>query len=302
MIALVYQHYKHFDQLFNCLKNLRERITAHDRFFVSLCIDQEITKIQEELIKGHFNDVCFPYKIIGGNCNQGLTVARNASAKAAKTSTFIIEQYIFCFTTSEWLVDLDENLYQELILNKGLTIYPFKNDDWLFERNFSLEQYDKVPFSTFLNTPKKPDYMMVMNAETYVPDSEFEGERYCPEDRSWCLASKGAVTVKHKTLASNWFNKDGMTCSTLNKMREVELSNPNGFYERAEFFIDLYLNEGFPLSMRLLKDFTSTLVSSHKEIPFKKYKGTIIETLLLERIKSWALNEQNDNQFKMTKG
>lgn len=300
MISLIYQHYGPFDQLVDCIENLADRIKSGVLYSISIVVDDYISESGKTLLTNKLNKVSCKWNLrfLGGHI--GITKARNISANIS-ISEFHPDKLIFCCTNSKFIVDLDKTLHNDLLKTSDLTIIPFICNDWLYKRNFVCQKFDKLPVDYFLSVQNKPDYLMMVSSKSYESSSEFNGEEYTPEDVMWFnWAKDGIVTIYNKELQRCWFNENGLTKTGLKNWRKVEIDNSQGFYEKAETFIDEFLKGNIVLNIRQLKDYCSTLVSNHKyPIPLKKYKGTIIEALLIERLKSWSQDLNHINNFKI---
>ena len=318
LIGLIYQHYRHFDQLKGCLENLLQKVKCN-QFVVSLWIDENLPCDEFYIVNKYcrlLGEKGIKFLLGGGNENRGITFARNSAISqflryADKVDPRIGKQkdkaiqYIECFTNSLWDIDLDQYWFERFKQNDGMSCYKFRNKDWLFERDDSLEKFPKVHFSAFQANQSRPDYLHVLKVsedELKRLDTEYIDCKYTPEDVAWYLhCNDGYVNMHSEILAVCWFNSDGMTASSFEDMREQERNNAIAFYNKAEFFIDLFLQNKYPLTMQMLKFFTSSLVSSCvRSIPLKKYKNTIIFPLLMQRIQDWGLNQEHNNKFYMT--
>lgn len=318
LIGLIYQHYKHFDQLKGCLENLLEKVKCN-QFVVSLWIDEELSHEEIYIVKKYgklFEEKGIKFILGGGDENRGITFARNNAISQFLSYASQVDlnvgkqkhqaiQYIECFTTATWDIDLDQYWFERFKQNDGMSCYKFRNKDWLFKRDSSLENFPRVPFSAFQANQSRPDYLHVLKVSEHEVerlDTEYPNCKYTPEDVSWYMHCKdGYVNMHSEVLALNWFNSDGMTASSFEDMRKQERANAIAFYKKAEFFIDLFLQNKYPLTMQMLKFFTSSLVSSCiHSVPLKKYQNTIIFPLLMQRIQDWGLNQNYNNNFYMT--
>lgn len=299
MIGLIYQHHRSIEKLFHCLDNLKEMLVQPNLYVVSLVLDNAYSAREVGLVEKKLKELGCKCNLEAFGTNKGLTVARN---KATLNCTeFHCDRYLHCFTTSIWLRHLDKELHDSIVNDpSNLSAFPFDNEDWLFPRNENLTGIGEIPIGTFFNTPSKPDYLMSFRRG--ILDKEYPNERYTPEDVMWYQSSKGYINMRSEVLALNWFEDDGMTKSTMHSMREVELNNPEAFYQRARFFIKEFLEGKVALTQRQLKDYLSTLVSNPiHPIPFKELEGTFIYPLLLQRISDWGLNRGRKNEFGLRK-
>lgn len=306
MIYLIYQHCATYpvSELENCLSNIQEKLSVgSDKLRISIVIDGLLTDEINSLLyhyKHSLPEGVLSYSHTGEHV--GITKARN---KAVNQIANIkpLDKLMFCCTNSKWIVKIDDNLINYLESCRQLYAFEFKCEDWLYDRDNKCSKFHSLPIDYFLSVQNKPDYLMLVPYYQYSNSQEYYNEKYNPEDIDWYYWSKsgdGNIYFRDAILCECWFNSYGLTKTGLKNWREVELNNPLGFYEKAETFIDAFLRGEIVLNIRQLKDYCSTLVSSHsRSIPFKKYKGTIIEPLLIERLKSWAENEKYNNNFRI---
>lgn len=307
MIGLIYQHKGDMASLFNALDNLKDNMKSEE-FILSLWLDDAWTEDQEMELQEKL--LTMPMRFVFGtdHKNIGITRARNKSVRQlldfSKNSykPFKLEQIVYCFTNCKWMKPLTDQVAAKFYHNKGLSAYKIACKDWLFERDFSLDSLGTIPYYTFMANQDRPDYLMVANVKTLCLDEEYEGSKYTPEDMAWykTCGPTHMITMIQDELYENWFNEGGLTKTQYANPGEFEKQNIKAFYAKAEFFIDLFLKDKFPLTNRLLKYFTSSLVSCAEVIPLKKYEDTFIFPLLMQRIKDWGCNQKFKNGFKMT--
>lgn len=302
MIALIYQHKADYplDELINCLQNIRDNLLARSCFCISIVIDGHLDESSMNRIKKYLWDFR-NYELSQTGEHVGISRARIKSVEQVYDK-YKPSHFLFCCTNSKFTKPLSFQLYRELVSHKGLTAITYRCNDWLYDRDFSANKFSKLPIDYFISIQNKPDYLMMVDIENLHLTKPFGKEKYISEEVDWYsqCSKDSIINILADSFAECWFNSYGLTATNKDNWRQVEIDNSESFYYKAEFFLDKFLKNEIVLNLRQLKDYCSTLVSNHKRpIPFKKYKGTIIEPLLIERLKSWAENENFDNTFKI---